>query len=317
MTDAAGRPASGTITHRDILRGLTTLQKRHLTMRSNAMGLRQLALHLGLIVVLVAANASSDGMIRLAAMTAQGIAMVFLFTAMHECSHGTAFRSGWINRLVGGAAGFLLLQGPGWFFYFHQDHHKFTQDPQRDPELLSPKPRGFGGYLVYLSGIPVWMSALRILFVTAAGRLKAGYVPVAARTRLVREARLMLAGYAIVLPLLALQGWLVWFVLLPLLLGQPFLRAFLLAEHAGCTHGSDNMLANSRSLLTHPVVRFLSWNMPFHTEHHSFTAVPFHRLPALHAIMADKLIHKHCGYAAFHRLYVGQLTRPTKAPPAE
>ena len=54
MTDAAGRPASGTITHRDILRGLTTSQKRHLTMRSNAMGLRQLALHLGLIVVLVA-----------------------------------------------------------------------------------------------------------------------------------------------------------------------------------------------------------------------------------------------------------------------
>lgn len=111
MTDAAGRPASGTITHRDILRGLTTSQKRHLTMRSNAMGLRQLALHLGLIVVLVAANASSDGMIRLAAMTAQGIAMVFLFTAMHECSHGTAFRSGWINRLVGAQPGFCYCRG--------------------------------------------------------------------------------------------------------------------------------------------------------------------------------------------------------------
>ncbi len=74
-----------------------------------------------------------------------------------------------------------------------------------------------------------------------------------------------------------------WIV--PMLLGQPALRAFLLAEHTGCPLVAD-MAANT---LTTAAVRLLGWNMPFHTEHDLYPAVPFHALPRLHSAIRDRL----------------------------
>jgi len=278
-------------------------------MRSDSRGLTHLAGHLGIIGLCLWGNVAGEGALRWIAMAGQGIAMAFLFTAMHECSHATAFRSRWLNRLVGGIAGMALLIAPTWFFYFHQDHHKFTQDPHRDPELSSPKPRGIGGYLLYLSGIPFWAGNLRVLLGNAAARRADPYVPQAMRGAVIREARLMLCALALILTTLALAGWLLPYLLLPLLTGQPFLRAYLLAEHAGCAEGNDNMLANSRTLLTTPPLRFLAWNMPFHAEHHSFPAVPFHALPRLHRVMTGEITHLERGYLSFHRGYVSDLLR--------
>ena len=304
------RPA---ITHRDILRRLSTAEKRELTLRSNARGLGQLGGHLALIGVCLWLSISQGGLIAAVALLGQGIAMVFLFTAMHECSHGTAFRSRWLNRLVARTAGMLLLIGPDWFLYFHQDHHRHTQDPDRDPELATPKPRNFGEYALYLSGLPFWLGNLRVLAVNALGRRRDGYVPAQRRAAIIYEARWMLAGYAVILPVLAWQGWLWTGLLLPLLVGQPFLRAYLLAEHAGCDEGTGNMLVNTRTLLTLPPVRWLAWNMPFHTEHHSFPAVPFHALPRLHQVMRDELQNCEPGYIAFHRDFTSRLHKTGRA----
>ena len=92
----------------------------------------------------------------------------------------------------------------------------------------------------------------------------------------------------------------VW--LLPLLLGQPFLRLYLLAEHGGCPF-VPNMLENSRTTQTTWLVRKLAWNMPFHAEHHSFPGVPFHRLPQLHALIKEHLKVTEDGYFRFHRQF--------------
>ncbi|MGB1105291.1 MAG: fatty acid desaturase [Alphaproteobacteria bacterium] len=297
-------------THRDVLRRLSTAEKQQLTRRSDARGLVQLAGHLALIGVCLWLSMTQDGMVAAAALLGQGIAMVFLFTAMHECSHGTAFRSRWLNRLVGRGAGMLLLIGPGWFFYFHQDHHRHTQNPLRDPELATPKPRNVGEYALYLSGVPFWSGNLRVFVGNALAQRRDGYVPSQRRAAIIREARWMLAGHAMILPLLAWQGWLWTGLVLPLLVGQPFLRAYLLAEHAGCDEGTGNMLANTRTLLTLAPVRWLAWNMPFHAEHHSFPAVPFHALPRLHQLMRDRLRHLDPGYIAFHRDFVARLRKP-------
>ena len=72
---------------------------------------------------------------------------------------------------------------------------------------------------------------------------------------------------------------LLWVWIIPALLGQPFLRLYLLAEH-GCCAFVANMFENSRTTFTGPLVRFLAWNMPYHAEHHAFPTVPFYRLPA-------------------------------------
>ena len=90
------------------------------------------------------------------------------------------------------------------------------------------------------------------------------------------------------------------FWVLPAVLGQPWLRLYLMAEHTGCPLIPD-MLANSRTTLSNPVVRFFAWNMPYHAEHHSFPAVPFHALPALHADLAPALKTTARGYVAAQR----------------
>ena len=91
-----------------------------------------------------------------------------------------------------------------------------------------------------------------------------------------REARIMLAVYAGVAVLSVAfrsDAALIYWVL-PALLGQPFLRAYLLAEQPACRSWRD-FWENTRTTLTGLPVRFLAWNMPFHAEHHANPAVPF------------------------------------------
>lgn len=113
----------------------------------------------------------------------------------------------------------------------------------------------------------------------------------------------MLALYACAALSLLASPLLIWIWLLPLLLGQPFLRLYLLAEHGRCPFVA-NMLENTRTTFTNRLVRFLAWNMPYHTEHHTLPTVPFHKLPALHARMRDHLAVTAPGYAAFTGEYV-------------
>ena len=89
-----------------------------------------------------------------------------------------------------------------------------------------------------------------------------------------------------------------WFV--PALLAQPFLRALLVAEHTGCSP-DQNGLTNTRTTAASFPIRLLMWNIPFHAEHHLYPAVPFHRLPVLHAHVRDSLRHLAPGYPAANR----------------
>ena len=127
-------------TYRDILKSLPLDEKKQLISLTNRHGLFQLGAHLGLIGVMAAGQTGFDGVLGWGAMLGQGIAMCFLFCAMHEASHGTAFRTKSLNQMVGVGVGFLLFMGPRWFSYFHGAHHRHTHDETRDPELASRKP---------------------------------------------------------------------------------------------------------------------------------------------------------------------------------
>ena len=108
-----------------------------------------------------------------------------------------------------------------------------------------------------------------------------------------------LAGGSVVSALLF--GWATPFEfwILPQLLCQPFLRAYVLAEHTGCTH-DRNGLTNTRTTLTNAAVRLLMWNMPYHAEHHLYPSIPFHRLPDAHATLRDRLGFLQCGYVRWN-----------------
>ena len=294
--------------YRAILRALPKDEKRRMIKLTNYHALFWLAAHMGFIAIMTWLNATYTTALGWFGLLGQGIAMCFLFCAMHEASHGTAFKSKALNAAVTTSVGAVLFLGPMWFRSFHSAHHRHTHDPQLDPELTIPKPQTWGQYLFHLSGIMIWISALKTLMVNAVQLAQDTFIPVTARPLVMTEARLMLMGYVIIIgggvmlaPQLIWQYW-----LLPLLLGQPFLRLFLMAEHAGCSHDPD-MLKNSRTTRTHPIVLFLSWNMPYHTAHHSFPAVPFHQLPSFHRHIADHVKVTADSYHGFHHGYAKNL----------
>jgi fatty acid desaturase len=231
-----------------------------------------------------------------------GIALVFLFTLEHEAIHGTAFRTPWLNTVCAEIAGYLLILPPRRFRYFHFAHHRFTQDIARDPELATPRPQNMCEYVLYLSGLPYWRGQFSLLVENALGHGVEDYVPSNGRAKVIAEARLTIFAALILAALSLWQGWTwpleLWIV--PALLGQPFLRAFLLAEHGACPLVED-MLVNSRTTFTSAIVRFLAWNMPFHTAHHALPVVPFHRLPMLTTILRSRLGSIANGYGDAHR----------------
>jgi fatty acid desaturase len=285
------------------MRELRRLTTRH--------GVLHLALHLAALIaagVLVALAPSLWW--RIPAQALEGAILIFLFAPLHETIHRTVFRNRRANDVVASILGFLIVLPAGYFRYFHFCHHRYTQDPQRDPELATPKPRSVGQWLLVVTGLPVWKSHVMGVLQHAAGKIDEPYLtPIPAR-QVIREARIHLALYvliALVSILLrstaALEFWIV-----PAILGQPWLRLYLMAEHTGCDLVPD-MLVNSRTTLTNGAVRFLAWNMPFHAEHHTFPAVPFHALPALHRRLAPAIKVKTAGYIGAQRSILADLKR--------
>ena len=271
--------------------------------RSDRKGLAHLALH---VVVIAAAGtlcASAVGTAwMLPAAWLYGTALVFLFAPLHESVHYTAFRSRWINRAVSAVCGWILVLPPRYFRAFHLEHHRYTQDPARDPELAVAPPANWSGYLWRVSGLQYWTARVRTTLVHAAGRVAEPFLAPAERAGVVREARLYLASYALAgaVSVAAGSAALLWLWVVPVVLGQPMLRLYLLAEHTGCPMVPD-MLANSRTVHTNAVVRFLAWNMPYHAEHHAYAAIPFHALPRAHAALAPHVRTQSPGYASVHR----------------
>jgi len=281
-----------------------------LTRRSDVKGLRRLAGHLGLVLLAALALEFGRGTPWSAPATlGYGVLITFLFTAEHESIHRTAFRSRWLNDAVAWGAGLVLLLPPGYFRHFHFAHHRHTQVPEGDPELATPKPAALGRYLLWVSGLPYWHERVLTTVRHARGRVAEGYIPSAERPRVAAEARAFLALYALIAgAAVALESSApVTYWLAPVLVGQPFLRLFLLAEHAGCPLVED-MLANSRTTGTNGLVRFIAWNMPYHAEHHAFPGVPFHALPALSGRVGREARVVAPGYLDFHRRLLATLT---------
>jgi fatty acid desaturase len=290
------------ITHRDIIASMPPEVLAHLKRLSDGPGLAHLGGHLALLAATgTAVMLAPNPLVLFLAMLAHGIVLVFLFTLEHECIHGTAFRSQWLDTVCADVAGFLFILPPRYFRYFHFAHHRHTQDGENDPELASPRPHDAWSYAWYLSGIPYWRSAFQAVFNNAIGRTLPNFV-VGTGRRVVTEARIHIALWILLAMASIAFGWTwplkLWIV--PALLGQPVLRAFLLAEHAACPAVS-NMLENSRTTITTRLVRFLCWNMSFHAAHHTIPTVPFHRTQELTYLIARQLEITSLGYIAAHR----------------
>ena len=146
---------------------------------------------------------------------------------------------------------------------------------------------------MYLSGIPFWVDATTTLVRHASGNANEMYLSsTSSQQQVVQEARLylMISGLLGVVGFInsGLANMLTRYWILPSLLGQPILRAYLLAEHRGKHAGKDTLVYESTRTMVNnnPLLVKLAWNMPYHVEHHAWPAVPFWRLKEVHRLLS-------------------------------
>lgn len=278
---------------------------KRLYVRDDRPGLVQTAAHLVLLVAggwLVLETRGTWWV--LPALLLQGILINALFGAMHEAVHYGAFRTRWMNDVLAFFSGAAILNNAGFYRHYHYAHHRYTQDPARDPELITAVvPRTWGQYLFRVSAIPFLLIRARDIFLFPFGRRgNVDYIHAAGWPEIQRWGRGLLAFYVVLIAgsIVFRSDAVLWVWFIPLLIGLPFLRLYLLCEHTLCPE-SDDGFANTRTTLSNPVVRFLMWNLPYHAEHHLFPNIPFHRLPEAHIHLRPHLKHVARGYFQVQR----------------
>jgi fatty acid desaturase len=211
-----------------------------------------------------------------------GTLINFLYAGQHELSHWTVFRSKGPNEFFGRLFGFVLFFPRDFDQVQHFAHHRYTQDWAHDGELVR-KRYTLSSYLLWVLGPTYWYTRWRRIIRLSLGIVTEPYIPAGRKAGVIREARWHLAGYALIGLLsvatgstLALRLW-----LLPMLVMKPVHQLQNTIEHLGLPH-VDNITRNTRSTRTNAVMRWLGWNMQYHTAHHAFPGVPCHLLPALH-----------------------------------
>jgi fatty acid desaturase len=287
---------------------LSPAMLRELSARSDLLGAVRTVSHYGAVVILATLIWLVSSRYELAwalpLIVVQAYLVAFLFMPMHETAHKTAFRSRALNLAVGHLSALVIAHRYEYYCLFHWDHHRYTQDPDKDPELIvGPKPSSDTQLAIAYTGL-LQLAGREWLMLRHAltGKVSLPWIPENKRDIIVREARLYVAAYALLLfASLALHtAILLWVWIVPLLVGQLILRPYLYAEHTGCER-TRSAFENTRTTCTGMVMKWFAWNMPYHVEHHAYPSVPFHALPKLNRIVAEKIVFRGRSYRAVTR----------------
>ena len=212
----------------------------------------------------------------------------------HECGHGTAFRTPWMNVALYHFASFCIVRNPVVWRWSHARHHTDTIIVGRDPEIVAMRPPALLRIALNFLGIHDPYKGWSRMLLHAMGRLdpeEATYVPDHERWKVVLVARVWVAIYAATIALaVGMQSILPLMVIgLPRIYGAWHHVLTGVLQHAGLAEDVLDHRLNTRTVYMNPISRFIYWNMNYHVEHHMFPMVPYHQLPALHARIKDDL----------------------------
>lgn len=275
---------------------------RDLYRRSDLRGAAQAGSHFGAIAVTGALLwATWGGWWAVPLFMAHGVLVNFLYAGQHELSHGTVFATKWANEWLGRIIGFLMIFPRDFDQIQHSAHHQWTQNWERDGELVR-EPYTLKSYLWWVLGPGYWISRVRRILRFSVGRVTEPYIPQDKTARVVKEARIHLALYALVAAVSVLaQSWAAVILWIAPMLAMKWVHQLQnTIEHLGLSH-EDNILENTRSTDTNALLRWMCWNMQYHTAHHTFPSVPFWALKDLNDEIEGKIGHEvhRMGYLEF------------------
>ncbi len=237
----------------------------------------------------------------------------------HESSHGTAFKTRWINDVLYQVASFQVFRRATVWRWSHARHHTDTLVTGRDPEIAAPVPTNRAAMLLNVFALKHVPNEARKVIANAFGRINdedKTYVPEMEWPKVIREARIWVAIYAVVIGAAVWSGSLLplLYVGLPSMAGAWLYVFFGLTQHAGLPENVLDHRENCRTVYMNPAFRFLYWNMNYHVEHHMFPMVPFHALPRLHEAIKHDTPPAYDGTLAAYREIIPALRRQTRDP---
>jgi Na(+)-translocating NADH:ubiquinone oxidoreductase F subunit len=208
----------------------------------------------------------------------------------HESSHGTAFKTDWMNNILFEISSFMVLRESAVSRWSHTRHHSDTIIVGRDPEIAVPRPPDMKNFALAFSGIIGVRLYFKKILLHCVGRLdpqEATYIPETEQKKIFVTARIHLLIYAgvigsclyfsSILPLM--------FIGLPNIYGAWLAPIYGFTQHAGLAENVLDHRMNCRTVTMNFINRYLYWNMNYHVEHHMFPLVPYHNLPRLHEIV--------------------------------
>jgi fatty acid desaturase len=215
------------------------------------------------------------------------------YALSHECAHGTAFRSRWLNEILFWVSSLVYFEEPYYRRYSHARHHTYTWINQLDAQMPFNTPMTFRGWLWEISGISYFVITFRVAMVNALGIFSDNirdFTPESELPRLKWSARLFLSFYILLATGIVLGAdWILWYLILPRIAGGPVLFLYTLLQHIDMEEDQLDIRRSTRSFETTAFSRFLYMNMNYHVEHHMYPTVPFHALPALNLAVKDQV----------------------------
>ena len=218
--------------------------------------------------------------------------------SVHELSHGTPFKTKWLNEFFYHLFCFLSWNNAVHFRVSHTKHHQYTLHKGLDKEVvLEPIDFKWVDYLSWFTFDAKWFKT--IMFPTMAhvfGRADADFFswdPLfpqgdKKRRRMCNWARLVFIGHLILLGVFIYYQ--LWVLILVVTFGYFFTtyaaRGCVIQQHLGLRSNVPDWRVICHTVKFGPFMEYLYWHMNYHREHHMYAAVPFYNLRKLHKIIA-------------------------------
>ena len=208
----------------------------------------------------------------------------------HEPSHGTAFKTDWMNNALYEIASFMVNRESTRWRWSHARHHSDTIIVGRDPEIAVPRPPSVLSLILVFFGINTTIKFIRMVLFHSTGRLteeEKTFIPESEYGKLILRSRVYILIYAGVAAVsYATRSILPFmYVGLPSFYGAWLMPIYGNTQHAGLAENVLDHRLNCRTVYMNLVNRYLYWNMNYHLEHHMFPLVPYHKLPKLHELV--------------------------------
>ena len=276
---------------------------RELTQRSDWKGFLQIVPYLLLLVLTGAGSYYAYSHLPLwlffIILYVHGAFYAFALNGFHELVHGTVFKTKALNAVFLRLFAFLSWNSHVRFRASHIRHHASTLHPPDDEEVVLPIRLTVMTWLKCAIVNPLGFIKVFVDTISqSVGHMRTPWEHTlfperdkVARRHLMTWARILLLGHTVIIVVSVVTGHWLFAVVTSLAryYGGGFQWICNITQHIGLQDNVPDFRLCCRTIEVNPVLRFLYFQMNYHTEHHMYAAVPCYNLKKLHQAVAHEM----------------------------